>query len=117
MLSSYQRVRLTQIRLGGVEPQSVNKPVDSGQAVLVPPSLSLDCGAVQPVRVMDKLGLEIGHFARQCFCDKDKRRVLNSRRQAKESSHEARIARKQKRVADDEEQAEREGHPYLAGAH
>lgn len=66
-------------------------------------------GGVTFISVMEEMGLEAGQFARQCFMDKDTLRVKNAQRQAREATHETRIARRQGRRMQDEQQKEREG--------
>ena len=54
-------------------------------------------GGVTFISVMEEMRLEAGQFARQCFMDKDTLRVKNAQRQAREATHETRIARRQGR--------------------
>ena len=74
-------------------------------------------GGVTLISVMEEIRLEAGQFARQCFMDKNTLCVKNAQRQAREATHEARIARRQGRRMHDEQQGEREGFPYNAGGH
>ena len=54
-------------------------------------------GGVTFISVMEEMRLKAGQFARQCFMDKDTLRVKNAQRQAREATHETRIARRQGR--------------------
>ena len=74
-------------------------------------------GSVTFTIIMKELELCVGQFAWKCFEDKDIRRIVNARRQAKEATREARRARKHHRTRKDEELEEMEGFPYLAGGH
>ena len=66
-------------------------------------------GGVTFISVMEEMRLEAEQFARQCFMDKDTLRVKNAQRQGREATHETRIARRQGRRMQDEQQKEREG--------
>ena len=72
-------------------------------------------GAKSDASVKRKCGLEMGPFALKCFENIDCERIKSAQRQAKAASHEARLSRRRGRKSRDEEQAEREGFPYLAG--
>ena len=72
-------------------------------------------GAKSYASVKRKCGLEMGPFALKCFENIDCERIKSAQRQAKAASHEARLSRRRGRKSRDEEQAEREGFPYLAG--
>ena len=74
-------------------------------------------GAQSHLDIMIAMELSVGKFASD-FCEqKDSRRIKNAKKQAKDASHEARIAKRRKRKAVDEEQAELEGQPYVAGGY
>ena len=73
--------------------------------------------AVTLAATMRELGLNVGVHATRCFKGMDSNRVKNVRRHALAATHEARIKKRQQRLHQDENQAEAEGFPYLAGAH
>ena len=71
-------------------------------------------GAKSYALLMRKCSLEVGPFALQCFENTDCERIKSAQRQAKAASHEARFFPGKCR---DEQEAEREGFPYLAGGY
>lgn len=74
-------------------------------------------GAQALLDIMRAMELRVGKFASDYGDQKDSRRIKNAKRQAKDASHEARIAKRRKRKTFDEEQAELEGQPYVAGGY
>ena len=74
-------------------------------------------GAQSLLDIMIAMELSVGKFASDFCKQKDSHRIKNAKRQAKDASHEARIAKRRKRKAVDEEQAELEGQPYVAGGY
>ena len=74
-------------------------------------------GASTFMAILREMDIQPGNFM-TTFCeDKDTVRVRDAQRQAKECTKEARRAKRQRRLAQDEHQVQREGQPYLAGAH
>ncbi|KAK7111401.1 hypothetical protein V1264_011038 [Littorina saxatilis] len=67
--------------------------------------------------ILSQLNLTVGKFARACFSAKDTRRIKRAQKEAQESSHEARIARRQERLKKNEASVEAEGFPYQSGAY
>eukprot|EP00916_Digyalum_oweni_P006115 GHVL01010535.1.p1 GENE.GHVL01010535.1~~GHVL01010535.1.p1 ORF type:complete len:168 (-),score=12.39 GHVL01010535.1:823-1326(-) len=74
-------------------------------------------GASSLGAVLKNLQLNPGNFALKFFVDKDTSRILISQRQALHATKEWRRRRKTQRLGRDDDQAEREGNPYLPGGH
>ena len=63
------------------------------------------------------MGINAGEFATTFFAAKDTFRVVTAQRRAQMATKESRKRRRLRRLGRDEEQAEAEGFPYLAGGH
>lgn len=61
--------------------------------------------------------INVGQFACKFFMRKDSYRLVTAQREAQQATKESRRRRRLRRLGRDEEQAEREGFPYVAGGH
>ena len=68
-------------------------------------------------QILEAMGINAGEFATTFFAAKDTFRVVTAQRQAQMATKESRKRRRLRRLGRDEEQAEAEGFPYLAGGH
>jgi hypothetical protein len=67
--------------------------------------------------ILRRLGIEPRCFLEQFSMNKDSLRIITAQRNSLQSTKEWRTRRRQRRLGLQEEQAEREGQPYLAGGH
>lgn len=67
--------------------------------------------------ILKELQIEVGVFSRNFFEQKDAARIITAQRQSLHASKEYRRRRRMRRLGREEEDAEREGFPYLAGGH
>ena len=67
--------------------------------------------------ILRAMAIEPRSFSQQFFSNKDALRIITAQRQARQATKEWRTMRRQQRLGLQEEQAKREGQPYLAGAH
>ena len=67
--------------------------------------------------ILQAMKITAGEFAQVFFADKDTLRIVTAQRQAQMATKESRKRRRLRRLGRNEEQAEREGFPYLPGAH
>ena len=74
-------------------------------------------GAKTFLDILKALNLSVGLYAQTWAKKQDAERIKNAQREAQESSHESRIARREARLRRDEQQTEAEGFPYQAGAY
>ena len=68
-------------------------------------------------QILEAMGINAGEFATTFFAAKDTFRVVTAQRQVQMAAKESRQRRRLRRLGRDEEQAEAEGLPYLAGGH
>ena len=68
-------------------------------------------------QILEAMGINAGEFATTFFAAKDTFLVVTAQRQAQMAAKESRQRRRLRRLGRDEEQAEADGFPYLAGGH
>ena len=74
-------------------------------------------GAVCLGHILEKLGVDVHTFTKDFFERKDATRIICAQRQSVHASKEYRRRRRFQRLGKDEEDAQREGCPYMTGAH
>ena len=74
-------------------------------------------GAKTYASVLEELKLTVGSFTQLFINQVDAERINNAQRQARLTSHEARIARRRAALMQNEELTRQEGNPYAAGAY
>lgn len=67
--------------------------------------------------ILEELGLEVHTFAKDLFKRTDFTRIITAQRQSLHATNENRRRMRLHSLGRDEQDAEREGFPYLAGAH
>lgn len=80
-------------------------------------AVALAVGAKTFSDVLRSMNLTVGMYARACFELQDTVHIKKAQNEALESSHAARIARRESRLRRNEQKQEAEGFPYLAGAY
>lgn len=98
-------------------PKSKNHGLKTVQTAVAIAACVFNDGGSSLLSILKEMNIQPGIFMK-AYCEQtDIVRIQNAQRQAVSATKEARKAKRQKRLAQNEADVHREGYPYLAGAH